>query len=171
MTAEVSGGPMEALPEALRAELGRRFPAYHVPGPADLVEGWIPESDHAEPAFACRGDFNGDGRQEIATFLLAPDRWRLVAAHHDGGSYIIHSLDRFPGRDEIFTRENPPQRFRLWTLNAGSALVVEGSDYDRSRHQFDSIVLTLSAPSGSMQYRWRDRRRAYVASAFGSLTD
>ncbi|MGH2427461.1 MAG: hypothetical protein ACRDGV_01050 [Candidatus Limnocylindria bacterium] len=163
---------MEALPDGLRAALEGRFPGYHVPGFADEVDGWAPEPDRTEPPFFCRGDFDGDGQQDFATFVLGQGRWRLVAAHHYGGEHVLHVLDRFPGRDEAFTKANPAQRFRLRTLEAGGALVIEGSIFEPSRHPFDSIVLVSHDESnGLMHYRWRERRNAYAASAFGSLTD
>lgn len=78
-------GPARAQENALQSAI-RAF------GP-DMT---IPEGEH----LSIRGDFNGDGREDVAAVVRGPDRSALVVFHSTGDGYDMRPLyTRLPSGD------------------------------------------------------------------------
>lgn len=173
--------PADPVPETLRSFIAAHYPGYHVPSRRQMIRGWARYSKTKVPPYACRGDFNGDGRIDAALILLGSSAWRLVAFHaRADGSYDALEPRGLPGIQGEFERENPAQDFRVFTVKKGTRLRVSGSA--GIAHKFDSIGLFLiDDPNSGVQFKWVaapnsrhwDLRRKgfYSPTGFNALTD
>ncbi len=99
-------------------------------------------SDRARTA---RGDFNGDGREDVAAIVEGPNRSAFVIFHAQPGGFTPHPL---------FT-SLPPGRVELRVLEPGRHRVVGPQ---RSVVTTTSAVELIFAGRSSAMYVWRDGR-------------
>ena len=175
------GSTVLVLPDSLTAFITESYPGFRVPTKEDRTGDWATYSKTDAVPYACWGDFNGDGLTDVALMLIKNDGWRLVAFHLTAnGSYVDLKVVRFAGEMKNFYRNNPPQRFQVYTVKAGEAFKVGDRDSFYSRYKFDSIAFFLIGdPTGGVHSAWRPAPNSpheqfrlhgvYGQSKFGAL--
>lgn len=179
--AESRSSGRRVLPPALSKFIANRFPDLRLPGRSDMTGGWARYSKGGSAPYACWGDFNGDGRRDVALILLGREAWELLAFHaRDDGGYDVLEPHGFPGAPGSFERAIPAQKLRLFTIKKGARLKV-GLEA-QPPYEYDSFAAALIADTSSVvHFEWvalsdskreEDRRLGtYTASRFNDLTD
>ncbi len=163
-----AGTPVLELPESLAALIVAKFPGLRIPTVDDMTGAWAAFSKREAVPYACLGDFNGDGLNDVALILIGKDSWKNVAFHRTSGDgWESLKLGKFAGRDKEFTRQNPPQEFRLYTLKAGEKLKIGARIVERSKYKFDSIAFYgLGTRDSLIHYKWNAKHNLYVATVY-----
>jgi hypothetical protein len=148
--------PVLLVPESLTKYIKATFPGFRIPTGTDIVGKWATYSKKDAVPYACLGDFNGDGRTDVALILMGKDTWRIVAFQRmaeDGwewGKLSRHRLPIYP---------NFLQGVHIYTLKAGQMIIRDGESEDSSKEEFDSIIYTdiTEKPDRIEQHSWYKR--------------
>jgi hypothetical protein len=165
------GKPVLVLPERMKEFLEDYFEDYRLPGPQDMTGGWA--SYKNEVPYAAWGDFNGDGRLDLAMILIGKERWRLAELHQtaDGLFKEVDIEGSLPGHED-FTRYNKVQNYRVFIVRAGERLVIDGNPVEGSDHKYDSVAFFSIKPSDSgMHCRWNPERGFHSTQRFNNFVD
>ncbi len=80
------------LPVKLSAAIEKEAPRFRVPGPKDRSGNWDQDTEAGNLPYAVWGDFNGDGRTDVALILLGNKEWKLTIFHQtEAGFRLVHS--------------------------------------------------------------------------------
>lgn len=147
-------GESTAPPAELAASIASNFPSYRAPTPSDITGAWATEKA-AGFSFLCRGDFNGDGREDAAVILIGEHNWRLVVFEQtQAGGYRPVFVGRPKSREELgkyWEQEilPSPQQALLRTVSKGETWAPEaGDDPHLGRLKVDAIeIVTKPKPN------------------------
>jgi hypothetical protein len=124
------------------------------------------------------GDFNRDGRPDVAVVLMCASGWSVKAFHALENNHIADfTLDNYPGDSAAFTTAHPIDQFHLRVILAGTTQKIgtETVTFDR-----DVIVLeTKTKPVSGFLFRWIKPQSAqtkhpdgrYASISFGDFAD
>jgi hypothetical protein len=110
------------------------FPGYRVPNEHDVTDAWAAANPSGGAPYVCWGDFNGDGIQDAAMFLLSERDLRFVIFEQNKDShyepvYIARGKQRAELRknwEEVMI--TAPQKVILQTVSKGESWAPEGGD-------------------------------------------
>lgn len=133
---ETSNGSvtLESLLGGLRATINADFPRYRVPKGKDMTGAWSTGKQPGAPSFLCRGDFNGDGTEDVAVILIGEPGWRLVIFDRDHqGQYRPAFVARPKNKEELgkYSEQrtlSEPQQVLLRTVKKGETWAPEAGD-------------------------------------------
>jgi hypothetical protein len=165
------GIPLLVLPERTKEFLEGYFYDYRLPGPQDMTGEWALYKN--DVPYAAWGDFNGDGRLDLALILIGQERWRLVELHQtvDGLFKEVDIEGSLPGQED-FTRNKKVQDYRVFVVPAGERLVVDGSPVEASEHKYDSVAFfSIKAPDSGMHCCWNPESGFHSTTRFNNFTD
>ena len=162
------------LPDSLIVFIAENYPGFRVPTKEDRTGEWATYPKKDAVPYACWGDFNGDGRIDVALILIGNDGWRTLAFHRiTGNTWEWLRLEGFPGPHGAFNQRYPAQDFRLYTLKAGMKLKLGAWVIESSLYQFDSITFSIlmDDPGKLWRFTWGPKRNRYGVSTYHSDTD
>lgn len=141
------------LPAALKQLLRRRFRSYYVP--TRYMDGqWGRFSGTPVVPYATWGDFNGDGRTDVALFFTRSPRprkfhlWYVYVFYQDAqGQYSEKSAFELDDFRHGSTEPKPIQTYRLSVHRAGTA-IRSGDLTLPYTYPLDSIALVRLEPQG-----------------------
>jgi hypothetical protein len=120
----IDGPSAPQWPEEVLSALKKDYPRYRLPGILDLVGLWAYErKQHSSRfPFLCTGDFNGDGRDDIALLVINSEGWKTLIYHHELSGYVR----RYDGGNSFGSNTSVygPQQIVLETVKKGQ--VVSG---------------------------------------------
>jgi hypothetical protein len=166
-----NGVPVLVLPERTKEFLKDYFYDYRLPGPEDMTGEWASFKD--DVPYAAWGDFNGDGRFDLALILIGQERWRLVELHQtaDGLFKEVDIEGSFPGHED-FTLDKQVQDYRVFVVPAGEKLIVDGKPDEASEYKYDSVAFfSLKTPDSGMRCRWNPDSGLHYTTRFNNFTD
>lgn len=123
-----------ALPQALVNSIKKNLPGYRIPDGVDLTGRWDERNKSGVPHFFCRGDFNGDGRTDVAIIVIGQNTWRLVIFEQTReGDFLRVYVARPKLRTELAkggedTSIEAPQEVILKTIQKDKVWAPEGGD-------------------------------------------
>jgi hypothetical protein len=126
--------PGMPLPTGLQASIDANFPGYRIPGRKDIIGGWAIEKKPTDLSFLCRGDFNGDGIEDVAIILVGEQNWRLVIFEKDGQErHQVVFVARPKSKAELGKNWeqqmlSDPQQLLLRTVRKGETWAPEAGD-------------------------------------------
>ena len=171
-TIEVKDGqPVLVLPERMKEFLENYFYDFRLPGPQDMTGEWT--SYKTDVPYAAWGDFNGDGRLDLALILIGKERWRLVELHQtaDGFFKEVDIEGSLPGQED-FTRDKEVQNYRVFVVPAGQKLVIDGNPIEATEHKYDSIAFfSLKPPDSGMLCQWNPESGFHSTQRFNDFVD
>lgn len=101
---DVSQRPAKVfLPDALRQAIQINLPNYRLPSDADYELDWEEFYEGHKVPFLALGDFNNDGRKDVAALLISTDKsdiWRLVVFHGQKNGFSPTVLATSPEEDK-----------------------------------------------------------------------
>lgn len=113
--------------------------------------------------FASKGDFNGDGKEDLTLMLIGTGSWKVVVFIKTRDSYKLMELKGFPGGKNFF-RDNPPQDFLLQTIKRKSN--------QAGGCRFDALVLSsLKNPESLIRFCWNPKYDFFSVSRQNEMTD
>lgn len=135
------------LPQALQPSIRADFPSYRIPEEKDLTNAWATSPQgSAAPPFFCRGDFNGDGFEDVAIVLIGESGWRFVIFEQTKeGQYRPAFVARQKSKQELgrYAEDEfllTPQQLLLQTVKKGQTWSPEaGDDPDLGPMKLDTI--------------------------------
>jgi len=158
---ELNNFPVVSLPKALEQSIRKDFPRYRIPESADYGGSWVESYDYLSPEeregkvpltadrikrrkvqFIALGDFNHNGFQDIALFMInkqKPDFWKLVVFHGSQSQYrpmVVRSAPKGSGHISYLT-------------NVGVSRKSSCSD---GRECFEFYIIE----SSSFEYVWKN---------------
>jgi hypothetical protein len=90
------------FPPGLQAIVSAEFPAYRIPEGRDIVGGWTVDQKMGVSSFLCRGDFNGDGLEDVAAVLISEQGWRFAIFEQDNErAYRLTFVARPKNKEEL----------------------------------------------------------------------
>jgi hypothetical protein len=145
--------PVLLLPKSLTKYIKATFPGFRIPTGTDMVGKWATYSKKDAVPYACLGDFNGDGRTDVALMLIREDKWRIVAFQRmaeDGWEWERLTPYRLPFYPNFL------QGVHIYTLKAGQMIIRDGKSEDSSKKELDTIIYTVitEKPDQIEQHRW-----------------
>jgi hypothetical protein len=126
--------PGMPLPTGLQASIDANFPGYRIPAAKDIIGGWANEKKPTDLSFLCRGDFNGDGIEDVAIILVGEQSWRLVIFEKDGQErHQVVFVARPKSKAELGKNWeqqmlSDPQQLLLRTVRKGETWAPEAGD-------------------------------------------
>jgi hypothetical protein len=158
--------PRVSLPVLLKKAIERKFPSYRVPENQDYEGDWVERYDYLSPEerekkvplsteqlnhrkvpFLALGDFNHDGKRDVAVLLVGKSPmqgWRFVIFHGNLAGYQPIVLDESKGDP----RYSPITRYYIQTEH-------------QCRDGRECAVLGVSE-SAEFQYIWENNRYVEV---------
>ncbi|MEZ5932675.1 MAG: hypothetical protein R3F54_12090 [Alphaproteobacteria bacterium] len=127
------------------------------PAVAGLVEQSLPDYHlSASAASVAFGDFDGDGRDDVALLLEGAADWQLVVFRHQQDErYSTDLIEQFPGRDADFKQHYPARDLALDVVAPGPEQVLDGMVIDPAASDAAGLVLRLPpSEEAALLYRW-----------------
>ncbi len=110
--------PVVKLPKKLKQVIVDKFRGYRLPSRKDYKLDWVEFYEFNKVPFLALGDFNHDGRQDIAARLKSEqkdDVWKLVIFHGTGSSFEPVVLLTSPDSTAESRNYGPIQRYGMKT--------------------------------------------------------
>ena len=129
------------VPVGLLESIKSNFAGYRVPTQTDFSDAWI-EYPGGPFSFITWGDYNGDGRVDIAVILLNDKKWKFIIFHHlkDGYKPAYIAGDEFD--IERFTIQFP-QQIVLLTIKKEEGWSTERGDVPiEYPHKYDAVAFS-----------------------------
>lgn len=121
------------LPFALEKILRECLSDWRLPTRSDFTGLWEGFLRKQQVPFASKGDFDGDGNEDLALMLIGTGSWKVVVFIKTGDSYRLIELKDFPG-GKGFLQNNPPQDFLLQ--------MIKRKSNQAGGCRFDALVLS-----------------------------
>ncbi len=151
------------LPFALEKILCERLSDWRLPTRSDFTGRWEGFLMKQQVPFASKGDFNGDGKEDLTLMLIGTGSWKVVVFIKTRDSYKLMELKGFPGGKNFF-RDNPPQDFLLQTIKRKSN--------QAGGCRFDALVLSsLKNPESLIRFCWNPKYDFFSVSRQNEMTD
>jgi hypothetical protein len=152
------------LPGRLNESIRAQFPGFRVPAAKDRTGLWESDTDEGNLPFAVWGDFNGDGRTDVALILLGDEECKFVIFHQMADGYsVAHVVGGKTGNtpnDWI----SSPQILSLKLIPKGKIYTYSGSR--KLRYSFKTEAIEFSASEQFLSLlHWKDGK--YETIEFG----
>lgn len=131
-------------------------PDYRIPNDSDLTYLW---ASNFLP-YITWGDFNGDGRTDIAVILIKEGAWKEVIMHRTDQGYVV-ALNN-DGRSVHFSNEagiHSHQELLVRRVPKGEILRAFGITFS---HDLDSVEFSYSE-KGANVYFWKNGKYESVS--------
>ncbi len=135
------------LPPKLNESIRKELPGFRVPEAKDHTGNWNQNTDAGNLPYAVWGDFQGDGRTDVALILLGSKEWKLAIFHQtDSGFTLGYSQgSKFEGPD---AQVPSAQILSLKLVPKGKPYVyaiIAKSGRQEKRYNFDHDAIEFSA--------------------------
>ena len=130
------------VPVGLLESIKSNFAGYRVPTQTDSSDAWS-EYPGGPFSFIAWGDYNGDGRVDIAVILLNDKKWKFIIFHHlkDGYKPAYIAGDEF---DIERVTIRLPQQIVLRTIKKDEGWAIEGGDIPMEYpHKYAAVDLNI----------------------------
>jgi hypothetical protein len=158
-----AGDEVLVLPGHLNDSIRAQFPGVRVPAAKDRTGLWESDADDCTLPFAVWGDFNGDGRTDVALILLGDKEWKFVIFHQTDSGYVAaHSGGAKTDTADALIQS--PQILSLKLIPKGKTYTYSGSRKLRYTFKTDAIEFSASEQFLSL-WHWKDGK--YETIEFG----
>lgn len=141
----------DEVPPAVARHAGQTLPGYQLPATAHHV---------------AVGDFDADGRNDVALLLEGTEDWQLaVFRRQNGERYSTDLIEQFPGNDRDFKHRYAARDLTLDVIAPGSEQILDGTVIDSAASNAAGLVLRL--PPGeqtALLYRWDPAHHLFGAA-------
>ena len=165
--AVLAAAPVWALGAGVPTALAGDLP----PAVIELAERTLPDYELPNAAGHIGfGDFDADGREDVAALLRGADDWELVVFRRvEEKRYQADVIDRFPGDDRAFKRRLTPSDLRLEVTAPGAALELDGTLIDANGVDTEGNVAALAlllpaAERTALVFKWDPAHNLFGAS-------
>ncbi len=149
-----AGDEVLVLPGHLNDGIRTQFPGFRVPTAKDRTGLWESDTDEGNLPFAVWGDFNGDGRTDVALILLGNKEWKFVIFHQTDSGYVAaHSGGARTDMADALVQS--PQILSLKLIPRGKTYTYSGSR--KLRYTFKTHAIEFSASEQFLSlWHWKD---------------
>jgi len=148
------------LPEVLKEAIKTKFPDFRIPTSADIKGEWAMVKKPGKFPFITWGDYNGDGKVDVAIVLINEYKWKfIIFIKSDNGYNLAFEMGGQKNKKGALIRN--PEEILLETLSARTEgvtrSIIRSQAYEQQisqtyKFKFDVIIFSVWEKSSAYFY-------------------